>query len=71
MDVSKIRPEVIDISPATGVRDILRAARFMVEKYRESAVFAGHYTHLLTWAQAVAFYRLTADLTPSNEFEPR
>src|SRR5215469_11778807 len=28
----------------------------------------GRYTHLLTWAQAVALYRLTADLTPPNEF---
>ena len=31
----------------------------------------GRYTHLLTWAQAIALYRLTADLTPSNEFGPR
>jgi hypothetical protein len=33
----------------------------MVEKHKESAVFAGHYTLVLTWAQAVALYRLTAD----------
>jgi hypothetical protein len=57
MDVSKIRPEVINISPATGIRDILQAARLMVEKHRESAVFAGHYAYLLTRAEAVALYR--------------
>ena len=31
----------------------------------------GRYTHLLTWAQAIALYRLTADLTPPNGFGPR
>ena len=31
----------------------------------------GRYTHLLTWAQLVALYRLTADLIPPNELGPR
>ena len=31
----------------------------------------GRYTHLLTWAQLVALYRLTADLIPPNDFRPR